>query len=139
MIIKLSPERQEFLKKNKENIRAVKLIGLDKKERDVLKQDMYDKMDQCKYQYENGDICAASACLSDEERKKIVSCGQNTVIIGTALEKSDLNTSADDRYIMNAFQHAHDEYCKNRTDDKELGEKFMKILNSLVDTGKLPE
>lgn len=100
----LSEKRRNILRKNFYNIMGIHYaIGAENGPPSV----------RCLYQYDNNRICAASACLTDSERKKIVEAGQNGCIINRVPKYVDLKITKHDMEIMIELQRYHDQYMHN--------------------------
>lgn len=135
----LSEKRRQLLLQNKEKIMAYQLSKLATEGRKQLLEDA--GYAGCVYQYKNGLICAASACLTDDERAKIASNAQQNGCGIMALdsdfmpdfEENELSTLAN-------FQLVHDNYCLN-TNSERANDNFLSALESICTTGEcnLPE
>jgi len=101
----LSEKRRNILRKNFYNIMGIHYaIGAENDPPSV----------RCLYQYDNGRICAASACLTDIERKKIVEAGRNSCPIWNVPNFLDLKSvTKHDMEIMIKLQEYHDQYMHN--------------------------
>lgn len=130
----LTATRLENLRKNKDKIFASKLIAMSYEERDLFMSNSVGN-NTCCYQYEDGSVCAASACLSDKERS-FLSCNPdiNSTIISASECKVALDKTSDDELdTMRNFQVTHDAYCNYRGDRQRW--LFEKALESMLENG----
>jgi len=96
----LSPERAALLRKNKPNIAAYQKRAIGDS------ADMFD----CKYKYEDGSVCAASACFTDAERELVFLIDNDAPIDE---HQRTLKLSDDELTTLGNLQSAHDAYMQN--------------------------
>lgn len=109
----LSEMRKELLRKNRDKIAA-------------LQKGEGEDIGGCLYKYPNGMMCAASACLTDDERDK-VSEFNNGGWFEEVSHFVDVSESELDTIIQ--LQSAHDEYMLEGGPDN--WDIFMKTLQSV--------
>lgn len=112
----LSEKRKELLRKNKNKIAAVlvkngKLIETE-----------------CCYKYDNGVMCAASACLTDDERNAIYCAGYNSKTIKAVAEAGLVDIKGEELETLNIFQAFHDEYLSDGVMYSDFERELERLL-----------
>lgn len=117
--MRLSPERTEFLRKNKDKIMAF-----------VQKHGEMNFMGIPRGVTKSGYMCAGVACLSDEERSRITSKDED-MTIADLIKNYELDVTASDRYTMRVLEAAHDDFIMWGDDFTidDLTEYINKILS----------
>lgn len=121
--MKLSEERKELLRKNKSRIAAYVQHESD----EVL-------YSECMYKYDDGTMCAASACMTDNERKIAYLTNNH----GCITDVGDEYLDEDEKDALKRLQRAHDTYLSNVYQDEGVVAEqvsfrdFDKIVNELL-------
>lgn len=115
----LSPERKELLRKNRGRIKA-------------LIMDPEDQECDCLYDYGDGTICAASACLTDEEREILIPLFNSSSIDGSYCKKETPTISDSDRFVMAKMQNLHDRYIDENLFYRDRNPELLQELNELI-------
>lgn len=125
----LSEMRRNLLKKNKDRILAVQIInnfgGVDQLPEDV-------QPSACLYQYPDGSICAASACLTDAERSVIAASTCNSRIFTEANQQFKLGVDGEEFKSISELQRLHDNFMSGHAPRKYFATVFQELLNELL-------
>lgn len=131
----LSEHRRKLLASNKDRIRAEILRNNTTQE---CTNWYKDNNGHCMFEYSDGSMCAASACLTDEERNTVVNNNLNGCGIVHINQRCELNISKEEAETLYRFQNIHDVCCCNNADKRQFWNFYM-TLKSLISTGKLSD
>lgn len=119
----LSEMRKELLRKNRDRIKAFVM-------------DAEDEESDCLYQYPDGTICAASACLTDAEREIAAQHCNSNGVLGIHFARHLPEIDQDDLDVMGDMQNLHDEYVDEdihwRKRDSELLQELKDLIDSIL-------
>lgn len=105
--LRLSSEREDLLRRNRDRIAAYHVY-----------KNPETSYNGCEYEFSDGKICAASACLKDYEREKLVE-HYNIIPLPTILSDNPelLDLSDSDAETLRELQFWHDDYVNGRKDN----------------------
>lgn len=130
----LSTKRQELLKSNKDRIRGLKYVNGGA----VVRAEIDTKNTNghgCLYQYPDGDICAASACITDDERRAILDDGDNSCSFGMLSTSIDIVDGSEMQEITN-FQVLHDALFNGDANERQI-DNFRMACEDMLLHGKI--